>query len=687
MSSSSNSSMSGFDMDMDDVNEGVEIKVQSSMQQSIKKIEEIVDEDPPDFGIDEDNMEDWDEDSKAPSIYRKDPSVLSEKSVSSRAKRIEQLKCKYYYLFDGPPKKKQGKVDIEGRFYKHQEKVNEKIKNLTKIMEEKQVEECTFKPTILNKSKTRSVPQFLRHMDKYNEFKKDRLKAKVDEKEKEIINVISKAKPRLCKKSLAIVEKKAEIGVDRLAKAKAKTPLPQDKNPYKPTVNMRSHEMLREKRVDKILYEDALRRYSKTVVGESNCNDRFTSEKSEKVLLDKFKREYAEIFNYLDLENTLTLNYTKFTTLLYNMNFMSRASSKISKQRQLAVEIWSLLGGDQNSCITYSNLLKFLICLMNFRDPSIRGHKKRNNLGVLCEGVFCVNPPEAIKIHKYFIALYEERCYQRKNSLNNSFETTSINEGRKKSDTRHEDMLIMEKTRLQEKWENIRQIKLSEEISECTFQPRITRGPQTISNSSDLNDSNVSHYSLYSETKSHTQRRNDILYDYSKIFNQQRHNSTKNHLEHDFSNELNGCTFKPKLKKRIKAEEVPEAKGVKELIGRLRKARKAIDYKKDKEEKPFVFGLERSTSRMSIDLNSSISSNGSRKNFAETSRSEANRSFSSDISRISVKVCLPGGKRTVFQLSQGQNKTAAINDFVKKNSVKGEAQTKLRTELKKLLIS
>jgi hypothetical protein len=64
-----------------------------------------------------------------------------------------------------------------------------------------------------------------------------------------------------------------------------------------------------------------------------------------------------------------------------------------------------------------------------------------------------------------------------------------------------------------------------------------------------------------------------------------------------------------------------------------------------------------------------------------------NRSFSSDTSRVSIKIKLPGGKKTVFQVRQGENKLAAINDFVKNSSVKGQAQTKLRTELKKLLIS
>ncbi|OMJ88054.1 hypothetical protein SteCoe_10128 [Stentor coeruleus] len=688
MSSSSNSSMSDFDMDMDDVNEGVEIKVQSSMQQSVKKLQEIVDEDPPEFGIDEDNMEDWESDSQAPSLYRKAQSIKSEKSISSRAQRIEKLKCKYYYLFDGPQKKKRGKVDVEGRFYKHQEKVNEKIKNMTKIMEEKQVEECTFKPTILNKSKTRSVPDFLKHMNKYDEHIKTKLKTKINEKEEEITRAAKNAKPKLCKKSLAIAEKKAEMGIERLAKPKAQTPLPEDKNPYKPKVNIRSHDMLREKPVDKILYEDALRRYSKTTVGETNANEKYTSERSEKVLLDRFKREFAEMFGYLDLENTLTLSYTKFTTLLYNMNFMSRASSKISKQRQLAVEIWSLLGGDQNENVTYANLQTFFICLMNYRDPSIRSHQGPNNMGILCEGIFCVNPPEILKIHRYFSTLFEERSHPKKQSLNNSFENTSFSEVRKKTDTKYEDMLILEKARLQEKWENIRQKRLSEEVSECTFQPRIKRGPRTIASSSDLNDSNVSQYSFYSETKSQSQRRNDILYDYSKVFNQQRHNSTKHHFDLDSSNEVRGCTFKPKLAKRVKVEEVPEAKGVKELINRLRNARKTKEPKKqENEEKPFVFGLERSTSRLSIDLNSSISSNESSKNWAETSRSDMNKSFSSDTSRVSIKINLPGGKKTVFQVKQGENKLAAINDFVKSSLVKGEAKTKLRTELKKLLIS
>ena len=57
MSNSSNSdSGSDFDMDMDDVNEGAEVRVQASIQKSVKKIE-IAEDDLP-SEIEEEDMDD-----------------------------------------------------------------------------------------------------------------------------------------------------------------------------------------------------------------------------------------------------------------------------------------------------------------------------------------------------------------------------------------------------------------------------------------------------------------------------------------------------------------------------------------------------------------------------------------------------------------------------------------------------
>ena len=340
---------------------------------------------------------------------------------------------------------------MEGRFYQYQAKVNEKIQGLAKKFEEKEIEECSFKPTILNKSKPRTVNDFLTQMNRYDEMRKEKVRNKIEEKEKETKETQKRRKLRLCKNSLILAEKKPKNTLEKLAKAKDCPKPKEDNNPYKPTVNMRSHDLLRTKPIDKLLYEDALRRYSKSI-SESLKAEKLISSNSEKVLLIKFKKECSAMFKYLDTDNSGTLNYTKFTTLLYNMCFLSRSSKTINKERELALKMWTLLGGQENNYIANKNLETMLVCVMNHKDFSIPSHSYPSGLGRLIENVFCVSSAEVLKIHNFFHLLYEQRnSYKDFPSKKSSSVHTSFTETKKKTGTKHEEMLISEKNRLQEK--------------------------------------------------------------------------------------------------------------------------------------------------------------------------------------------------------------------------------------------
>lgn len=661
---SSSSSDSDFDMDMGDTGEGVEIKVAASIQQSIFKTHAVIEEESdPDLGIDEENMEDWDEDSKAPSIYKKAPSMASLKE--------EEKRLKYYHLFDDKPRKKRPPCDVKERFYKHQDKVKEKIDTLSKQIKEKEVEECTFKPTILNKSKTKGVAEFLHQVQKYEDNKKEKLTQKLSEQESNIKNMKKSSKPKLCQNSLKIAAKLERTGIQSLAKAKAPARAPPDLNPYKPQVNARSRDLFRDQKVENILYEDALRRSTRSCTSTPSMQETFISAKSQQVLLEKFKKDYEEHFLYLDIDGTSSINYTKFTTLLSNMNFISRSSAKIHKQKQLAIEIWGLIGGEESNSVSFFNLQSILTCVMNFKDPLIPPHSGPPGLGQLIDGVYCVRPEEVLKVHQKFVLLFEERNFSRAKSVTLTEE--SVQEPRKKSDTAYEDRLILEKTRLQEKWDQIRQQKMFDEVNSCTFQPAIKRGPRTIASSSDLNESNISSYSFFSETKSTAQRRNDILYEYSKLFNQHKHNTSKIILDNESKDEVKSCTFKPKISKTPKFEEVPEAKGVKDMISRLRKSRKT----QTQQEKPFLFGLEKKKQRIKIDLNSSNSS-------IESIRSEVNKSFTSECDEVSVRVDMPGGKKTWLRFNSGDNKKKVVNSFLRTQTFNCENSSKIKTQIKKI---
>ena len=215
-------------------------------------------------------------------------------------------------------------------------------------------------------------------------------------------------------------------------------------------------------------------------------------------------------------------------------------------------------------------------------------------------------------------------------------------------------------------------------MKSCTFRPRIKRGPRTIASSSDLNNSNISQYSFYSENKTNSQQRNEILFEYSKIFNSQKQLNFKQSLDFKSEKEVKSCTFKPKLSKIIKVDDVPEANGVKKLINRLRNARKNKVRKSP--DKPFCFALESNSSRLSVDLNSSSSSLGSR-----LDKSLHDRSFVSESDSISIRINLPNGKKSIFKIASGEDKNLAINKFVDKHALNPDAEQKFKNYLKNMI--
>ena len=61
------------------------------------------------------------------------------------------------------------------RLYEFQSKVEEKVKNMIKEKEENEMEECSFRPSILNNTKRRNIQTFLTQMQKYSDIKKKKI--------------------------------------------------------------------------------------------------------------------------------------------------------------------------------------------------------------------------------------------------------------------------------------------------------------------------------------------------------------------------------------------------------------------------------------------------------------------------------------------------------------------------------
>lgn len=235
--------------------------------------------------------------------------------------------------FENPQKSHRENIDIDERFYKYQEKVKEKVDKLAKDITQDQMKECTFQPAIKNDGQRRTVDEFVSEMQKYEKDKQNKLTAQREENLKTQNSVEQSYQPVICEKSLQILAKKGDPNTsvhEKLYKIDKSKPSKQvekikqeysmiEKSSFKPLVNQKSHGLKRSDSIDKLLYDDALRRIHKEVEIPSLKKEKFISERSEQVLINKLTKEFAEIFDMLDIDNSGILNYINTLNLLQKL--------------------------------------------------------------------------------------------------------------------------------------------------------------------------------------------------------------------------------------------------------------------------------------------------------------------------------------------------------------------------------
>ena len=667
MSSSSNSSLSAFEIDLGDTGEGVEVRVKASINNNIiTQPQTLSPTNEPSLGIYETNLEDWDVDSNA---------IPKPSNPSKSAQKFEMIvpRHKFSSLFEEKPAIKPQTFNASARFNKFKEKVTEKVQKLGKVLAEEQAKQCTFKPEILNKRKNRTFSEFLSNVQKFDKKKQEKIREKLNEEDLKIEKIRACSNPKLCEKSLEILAKQEEKKTVKKIRTLQKS-FDSELHTHKPQINQRSREMPRHQSVDEILFNDSKRRQSKTPSDSIPKTKIFSpspiNSKSDQVLLTKFKKSFQEQFSNLDIEKSFKLNYSKFLLLLQNLGLTSKSPQKINIHRKLCIEIWNLIGGFQENFVHFSNLQTILLCIMNFKILSLPTHHYSPSLGYLVNGVYCVRVEEILKIHQKFLPLYEEKNLSRPKSLEVSFQ--SRKKGKKKADTVREEELIHGKIRMLAKQEILRQKKVTEEVAECSFQPKIKRGPRTHASSSDLNDTSHTIYSVFSETKTNIQTRGEILYEYSKLYNRQIPKTSSVIVESPIK-KAKSCIIKPNSKKLKKTEDFQEIKGVRELISRLRNAKKSTDTTNPC--KPFSFNIQQKIDFTKLDLISSSSSDSS----------PITPSQMSDSSKLQIKVYLPDGKKSIFKYHNGDNKKSLIDSFILKNNIGADFESICRNKLIQIL--
>lgn len=297
--------------------------------------------------------------------------------------------------------KKISSKEITKRLYNFQNKTDEKVNRLVKQKEAQEMLECSFKPSILNKTKRRSIDSFLRQMQNYSEIKNknmERIKEErlttVSECESNVIKISKNSARILSKKSLLQDKKSSPI---------QKFGTQSNSNfAFQPKINEFSKMLVKEKRG-----ENCLKTEKRPILTKSPPVFQlktFSSPKSEDVLIKKFENEYSKIVSDLDFDGTGLLNYTKFGLILKRLYFISAGPERSANETELMIKAWKRVGGGENLKVSKRTVNSFLLAILNLTKKT----RASSNDTVMTgrPGALSFSVEEVRKIHLEYHSFY-----------------------------------------------------------------------------------------------------------------------------------------------------------------------------------------------------------------------------------------------------------------------------------------
>ena len=300
---------SDIDIDVNEINEEVAIREAKSCNQLVllKGIEPVFSH----------KLKDLTSFAKAEKSFKLINSLSPQASLSTMPKTPKKYQ-KSKNLFEEKKTICVSGKEINDRFSKFKEKVKIKIEKLIKAQEDLQSKNCPFKPSINTKGSKRKFNEFLAETKKY-------------EKRKFFKNIKTNKMthiPVLCKHSTTLVNKNPEFSqpvheklynerrVSRVNKRKKGNILPS----FSPVVSPMANNIKRESLIENILYEDAIRRNNKRSQSPVYLKQKFISERSEKVLTEKFVFEFKKtVYDIFDEKDKFS--YSEFLQILNSLWF------------------------------------------------------------------------------------------------------------------------------------------------------------------------------------------------------------------------------------------------------------------------------------------------------------------------------------------------------------------------------
>ncbi|EAS05400.2 hypothetical protein TTHERM_00697380 (macronuclear) [Tetrahymena thermophila SB210] len=143
-------------------------------------------------------------------------------------------------------------------------------------------------------------------------------------------------------------------------------------NTFKPAIHQKSKSLVRNEKVEVILYKDAKRRLEKqrkeSKKRSNSCNSGKISSMSEIILVHKFTKEFYQVCQQLNLQDKDSFDLNNVFELLIKLRFIKyyyeQDGPVIENEKRLVYLLWSLIGGERFGKIKKENLVIFLLCVL-----------------------------------------------------------------------------------------------------------------------------------------------------------------------------------------------------------------------------------------------------------------------------------------------------------------------------------
>ena len=147
---------------------------------------------------------------------------------------------------------------------------------------------------------------------------------------------------------------------------------------FMPNIGEKSKQLVREEKIENLLYKDAQRRKEKLEknIMEKNTQKVFTkkkyvSSKSEKIVVQKFMKDFDSTIDQMlgkECRGEARLDYITMSEILKKMGFLNctenSESAQFSQERTLLHDIWIILNGNTKKGIIKRNLCVFLLAII-----------------------------------------------------------------------------------------------------------------------------------------------------------------------------------------------------------------------------------------------------------------------------------------------------------------------------------